>query len=273
MFGAVKRMVLNTSAFLGRQVFLGVKQWRELSEVALRTAYFTLRGGLRLRRWREIVNQMYQVGNRSLLFIVFTMGFFGMILTFQSAIQVKRIIGNLDLLGPVFLKNLVRDWGPSIGALMIATRVGSGIAAEIGSMVVTDQVNALRMSSADPVDYLIVPRFIATTIMVVVLSIISVFVAHMAGALTAHHSFQVSYETYMGTQFVEGLDVIMGLTKAVAYGMTIPILAGWCGLATTGGSEGVGWSTTKAVVATSFAVIFLNVVISTVFYFIETAIA
>ncbi len=112
---------------------------------------------------------MYEIGNRSLFFLSITMGFIGMILVYQAGLQAKRVVPDFTLLGATYLELLVRDFAASIGALMLATRVGAGIAAEIGSMVVTEQVDALRMCAADPIDYLIVPRFLASIVMTTVL--------------------------------------------------------------------------------------------------------
>jgi len=260
-----RQHILSFVGTLGALVLAGIAEMRTLLWVAGRTFYFTLqRPGSRKKG--EVVRQMFQIGNRSLLFITATMGFMGMIMNYQGCLQAQKIVGNLDLIGVGFLQLLVRDFGPSIGAIMVATRVGSGIAAEIGSMVVTDQVDALRMCGADPVNYLIVPRFVATTVMMLVLTIWACFVAHMAGMLTAHFSFQVAYETYLQTYMVTAADVVTGIVKSVVFGMTIPIIAGWCGLGTRGGSEGVGWATTKAVVASSFAVIFENLLLSSAAY-------
>jgi phospholipid/cholesterol/gamma-HCH transport system permease protein len=260
-----RQRFLSFAGTVGGILLTGISEMRSLAWVAGRTFYFTFRSPAS-RKKGEVVRQMFQIGNRSLLFITATMGFLGMIMIFQGCLQAQKIIGNLDLIGVGFLQLLVRDFGPSIGAIMVATRVGSGIAAEIGSMVVTDQVDALRMCGADPVNYLIVPRFIATTVMMLILTIYACLVAHMAGMLTAHFSFQVPYETYLQTYMVTAADVLTGIVKAIVFGMTIPIIAGWCGLSTHGGSEGVGWATTKAVVASSFAVILENLLLTSAAY-------
>ena len=270
MVQAVKRGFSGIAISIGDAVISSIREAKSLLWVAMRTYQFSVRGA-KSRKPGEVVRQMFQVGNKSVVFVSFTMGFLGMIMVFQSCLQAQRIIGNLDLIGPIFLQLLIRDFGPSICALMVATRVGSGIAAEIGSMVVTDQVDALRMCGADPVNYLIVPRFLATTVMMLALAIWAVLIAHMAGMFTAHFGFKVAFETYLKIHLVTASDVITGCVKAVSYGMAIPIIAGWCGLVTSGGSEGVGWATTKAVVSTSFAVIILNLVISSFAYMLTGA--
>lgn len=267
MVQAVRKGFSGLAISVGDAVLSGAREARSLLWVGARTFRFAVNGA-KTRKKGEVFRQMWQVGNGSLLFVTATMGFLGMIMVFQSCLQAQRIIGNLDLIGPIFLQLLIRDFGPSICALMVATRVGSGIAAEIGSMVVTDQVDALRMCGADPVNYLIVPRFLATTVMMFILAIYAVCVAHLAGMFTAHTGFRVAYDTYLQIHLVSGSDVATGCVKALTFGMTIPIIAGWCGLVTSGGSEGVGWATTKAVVSTSFAVIILNLVISSLAFLI-----
>ena len=205
---------------------------------------------------------MFEIGNKSLFFLSITMGFIGMILVYQAGLQAKRIVPDFSMLGATYLELLVRDIAASIGALMLATRVGAGIAAEIGSMVVTEQIDALRMCAADPIDFLIVPRFKASLVMTLILVVWAGTVAFVAGAVTAHMAFDVPYRTFFNMRLVDAGDVITGFVKCIAYGAAIPIVSGYCGLSTFGGSEGVGWATTRAVVSSSLAVIMLNVFIS-----------
>src|SRR5438067_379862 len=135
----------------------------EAAALLRRVALRTFAGALRGRRPQgEVVNQLFQVGNRSLVFVAVTLGFIGMVLVFQTCLQVNRITGDLSQVGAEFIKILVHEFGPSLTAMMLATRVGAGIAAEIGSMVVTEQVDALRMNNVDPIDYLIIPGFPAS---------------------------------------------------------------------------------------------------------------
>ena len=228
-----------------------------------RTFGATWRGVFRSQRPPgETANQMYIIGNKSLLFVAVTLGFIGMVMVYQSCLQLNRITGDLSQLGPEFLKLLIQDFGPSITALMLATRVGAGIAAEIGSMKVTEQVDALRMSGVTPVDYLIAPRFIATVVMGAVLTVFGVLVAYCAGGLTAWSSFDLNLRTFFDVRRVELFDVTLGLVKTLSYGMAIPVISGFCGLRARGSSEGVGAATTAAVIGSSLAVIVLNFIIS-----------
>src|SRR3954468_7338959 len=196
---------------------------RELYSVFVRTLYYTFRGR---REKGALAQQMYEMGNKSVFFLSVTMGFIGMILVYQAGLQAKRIVPDFSMLGATYLELLVRDFAASIGALMLATRVGAGIAAEIGSMVVTEQVDALRMSAADPIDFLIVPRFLASLFMTVMLIIWAGTISLLAGAATAYIAFDVSPETFFNISLVDVGDLTTGLTKCFAYGAAIPVVSG-----------------------------------------------
>ena len=223
------------------------------------TLFYTV---FRKVRWSEVLRQMYDVGNRSVMFICVVLGFLGMILIYQSGFQAQRIVGDLQLLGALYLQMLFREFGPTITALMLATRVGTGIAAEVGSMVVTEQVDALRMSGADPVQYLVVPRFLATLVMTLVLACLAVVVSFGTGMFVAFTVFEVNPATFYNTSMIQWGDLIIFVMKSVAYGIAVPIIAAEAGLSAFGGSEGVGWATTKSVVNASLAVTFLDFLLS-----------
>jgi phospholipid/cholesterol/gamma-HCH transport system permease protein len=212
----------------------------------------------------EIARQMHAIGNRSLLFVMVTLGFVGMVMVYQTCLLTTQVVDGRGQVGAQFARLLVLDVGPSLTAMMLATRVGAGIAAEIGSMKVTEQIDALRMSAVTPVDYLIVPRFFACVLMTVVLSIFGMAASWAAGGLTGYYSFQINPRTFFDLSMVAPAHVVLGMTKAVAYGAAIPIVAGWCGLRARGSSEGVGAATTAAVIGSSFAVIVLDFIISAI---------
>jgi phospholipid/cholesterol/gamma-HCH transport system permease protein len=131
-------------------------------------------------------------------------------------------------------------------------------------MKVTEQIDALRMSGVAPIDYLVVPRFLACVLMTVVLSIFGMLVAFATGGLTGYLSFDINPRLFFSLAQVEPKHAVLGLTKALAYGMAIPVVSGFCGLRAKGSSEGVGWATTAAVIGSSFAVIALDFLISSV---------
>jgi phospholipid/cholesterol/gamma-HCH transport system permease protein len=222
------------------------------------------------RYWRgarppgELARQMYLVGNKSLVFVAVTLGFIGMVMVYQTCLLTTQVVDGRGQVGQQWARLLVIDVGPSLTAMMLATRVGAGIAAEIGSMKVTEQIDALRMSGVNPIDYLIVPRFFACTVMMVVLSMFGMAVAWGTGGLTGYYSFQINPRIFFDMSMVAPSHMALGMIKAVAFGMAIPVVSGFCGLRARGSSEGVGWATTAAVIGSSFAVLVLDFLISTV---------
>jgi len=210
----------------------------------------------------EVGRQLHEIGNRSVVFIVVTLGFIGMVMTYEACLQLARVTGDFSQVGSQLLRLIVSDFGPTLTALMLATRVGAGIAAEIGSMKVTEQIDALRMSGVLPIDYLIVPRFVASLVMTLALSVLGGLVMYAAGGLTAKYSFGVNPGLFFDASMIRGRHVVLLIVKAVSYGAAIPVVAGFCGLRARGSSEGVGWATTAAVIGGSFAVIVLDFVIS-----------
>ena len=210
----------------------------------------------------ELWRQLYSIGNRSLVFILVTLGFIGMVLTYESCLQLSRVTGDFSQIGVQTLRLIISDFGPTLTALMLATRVGAGIAAEIGSMKVTEQIDALRMSGVLPIDYLIVPRFLASLVMTLVLTVFGSLVMFGAGGLTARYSFGVNPHVYFDPSLIRGRHIALLIIKAGAFGAAIPVIAGFCGLRARGSSEGVGWATTAAVIGGSFAVIVLDFIIS-----------
>jgi phospholipid/cholesterol/gamma-HCH transport system permease protein len=207
---------------------------------------------------RRYLQALHDVGTRSVFFIVVTLGFVGAIMMLHGGYQASRIMGDSTLVGPQIMPLIIRQLGPTLTGLMIATRVGTGLAARIGSMVVTEQVDALRLCNASPVDYLIRPNWLASIIMVPLLTVVGIAAAFVSGMLTAYLIFHTAPAVYADMGFVSGLDALEAVLKAIAYGVVIPIIAGGCGLATHGGSTGVGRATTQAVVLCSLAVIVLD---------------
>lgn len=259
--GLIERPERGVIGGIGAGVMGLARSGAELYSVFVRTLYYCWFGRTEPG---AIVRQMYEIGNKSIFFLSVVMGFIGMILVYQAGLQTLRVLPDLQLLGATFLELLVRDLAASIGALMLATRVGAGIAAEVGSMVVTEQVDALKMSAADPIDYLVKPRFIASVVMTTVLIVWAGGIATLSGLLTGWAMFDLHPRTFFNLQMVDAGDLTVGLAKCVAYGAAIPVVSAHSGLTTHGGSEGVGWATTRAVVNSSLAVIILNMFISAV---------
>ena len=248
---------------LGARTLAVLAAATELVSVATQTLSGAVFGYWRGKRPRgAIARQLYFVGNRSLLFVLVTLGFVGMVMVYQTCLLTTKVVDGRNMVGAQWARLLVLDVGPSLTAMMLATRVGAGIAAEVGSMKVTEQLDALRMSGVTPVRYLIVPRFLACVIMAVVLTMFGMAASWGAGGLTGYYSFQINPRTFFDLSLVQPSHVAVGLTKALAFGAAIPIVSGFCGLRATGSSEGVGAAATSAVIGASFAVLVLDVLIS-----------
>lgn len=246
---------------LSQELEFYIGELKDLYQVFLRALYYCVRGK---REKGDVLKQCFAIGNESIFFMSVTMGFIGAIIVFQLAMQTKRVVPDLSLMGAMYIKLLVRDLGPSVGAMPLATRVGAGIAAQIGSMVVTEQTDALRMSAADPVDYLVVPRLIASTIMGTVVLLIGGGVAYFAGMFIAAYQFDVNPNTFMNWSMLTWGDVVLGFLKCLTYGGAMAIVSSQRGLRCFGGSEGVGIATTEAVVGSLFAIIVLNLILSVI---------
>ena len=206
--------------------------------------------------FRDVIEQFEAIGIGSLSVVLLTGFFTGAVLALQSGITLDQF-GARPFVGRLISASMIKELGPVLTALMLAGRVGSGIAAELGSMVVTDQINALRALGTDPIRKLVVPRVLAGFFMAPVLTVISDTVGIIGGWLIAVFQLRVASSLYW-TSVVDGLyldDAWMGLVKPFCLGYAIVTIGCHVGLRTSGGTQGVGRSTTNAVVAASVAVI------------------
>ena len=213
--------------------------------------------------FRDVVEQFDAIGVGSLTVVLLTGMFTGMVLALQSGMTLDQF-GARSMVGRLVSASMVKELGPVLTGLMVAGRVGSGIAAELGSMVVTDQIAALRALGTDPVRKLVVPRILAGLIMVPVLTVISSAVGMVGGWIVTVGVLRVASSVYWNS-VVQGLfiqDVWMGLIKPFVLGFTIVSLGCHVGLRTSGGTQGVGRSTTNAVVASSVAVIAVDYLVT-----------
>ena len=204
----------------------------------------------------DIVEQFDAIGVGSLTVVLLTGFFTGAVLALQSGLTLDQF-GARPVVGRLVSASMVKELGPVLTGLMLTGRIGSGIAAELGSMAVTDQINALRALGTDPIRKLAVPRLLAGFLMAPVLTVIADFVGILGGWLVARFQLQVASSLYWSstTQSLYMADVWMGLIKPFVLGFVIVSIACHVGLRTTGGTQGVGKSTTLAVVAGSVAVI------------------
>jgi phospholipid/cholesterol/gamma-HCH transport system permease protein len=205
---------------------------------------------------RDLVQQFDQIGWGSLTVVILTGLFTGAVLALQSGMTLDQF-GARPFVGRLVSASMVKELGPVLTALMLTSRVGSAIAAELGSMVVAEQVNALRALGTDPVRKLVVPRVLAGTLMCPVLTVVSDCVGVVGGWLIATLQLRVASSVYW-TSVLDGLyrqDPWMGLIKPFFLGFAIVSIACHVGLRTRGGTQGVGRAVTNAVVTASVAVL------------------
>ncbi|MGB7220694.1 MAG: ABC transporter permease [Vicinamibacterales bacterium] len=205
--------------------------------------------------FRDIVEQFDAIGVASLTVVLLTGFFTGAVLALQAGLTLDTF-GARPVVGRLVATSMILELGPVLTALMLSGRVGSGIAAELGSMVVTDQINALRALGTDPIRKLVVPRVLAGIFMAPVLTVISDFLGMVGGWVVAKYQLQVASGLYWSSvRRLYTEDLMMGLIKPFVLGFVIVTIACHVGLRTTGGTQGVGKSTTEAVVAGSVGVI------------------
>ncbi len=214
---------------------------------------------------RDFIQQMDTIGVAS-LFIVLLTGFFtGMVLALQSAVEMKQF-GATIYIGRLVGASAVRELGPVLTALMVTGRAGAGMAAAIGAMRVTEQVDALRTMGVDPVRKLVTPRVLAALIMLPILTIIADLIAILGGLLIAVTQLDLTADLYMRSVYLTlaesgfilrfvPIDLVQGLLKPVAFGGIMSLTSCYYGLRTEGGTEGVGRSTTQAVVTSSILIL------------------
>lgn len=214
-----------------------------------------------------ILKQFLQIGYYSLPVVGLTAIFSGAVLALQSYSGFSRFNAE-STIATVVVLSITRELGPVLAGLMVAGRVGASMAAEIGTMKVTEQIDALRTLSTNPFRYLVAPRVIAGVLMLPLLVLIADIIGVMGGYLVSVHSLGFSPGPYIANslKFLEKIDVISGLVKAGFFGFVISIMGCYFGYNSKGGAEGVGVATTNAVVASSITILLLNYIITGWFF-------
>ena len=215
----------------------------------------------------NIIEQMALVGPESLLIALVTSTTIGMVFTIQVAREFINI-GAGQIVGGVLSLALTRELAPVLTAVVLAGRVGSAFAAEIGTMKVSEQIDALYILKTDPVDYLVIPRVIACCIMLPLLTIVSIVAGMIGGLIIANSIFGLPVRIFLDSarNFLNVWDICSAPIKAVCFGALISIIGCSWGLTTTGGAKGVGQSTTTAVVTSLLAIFISNFFLSWVMF-------
>src|SRR5258707_7078369 len=243
-----------------KESVLAVQDWSQLAGASIRNVF---------KRPRYMADIMYQadlIGVGSLPIVVLTGFFTGAVLALQSSATLVKF-GSLSLTGQLVSLSMVRELGPVLTSLMVAGRNASGMASELGSMKVTEQIDAMRALGTDPYKKLVTPRVISTVVMMFFLTIISDLVGLIGGWIIAYAMLGLDSTQYWNSayQVLKYNDVITCLVKTIVFGFIIATIGCFYGINTKGGTQGVGRATTQAVVASSLAILAVDAVLTQLF--------
>lgn len=258
--GGLVRWLVDWIADLGDVVIGWVTGLGSISVFAFQTLQWLFS---RLPRRETLLPAFYQIGVLSLPVVALTGTFIGIILAVQSYAQFRLM--NLETrLGAVINMSLVRELGPVLAATMLAGRVGSSMAAELGTMRVTEQIDALASMGANPISYLVVPRFLACLILIPCLTVMADFMGVVGAAYYSVYVLQIDWFHYIhnSAQFVGLFDLFSGVVKSLSFGAAIALIGCHRGFHCDAGAEGVGKAATAAFVQSFCVILFLDMVLN-----------
>lgn len=217
--------------------------------------------------WPAIVAQIIRVGVRSIFIVSLVSGAVGFILAFQLSPPLDQF-GRRDLVGNIISVAVLRELGPLIGAIVLTGFAGASIAAEIGTMVVSEEIEALEAHALNPVRFLVVPRVVAAVVSMTALAVISCFMSISASILVAITVLEIPYTQYMSNMLEQSqlVDLLTGLGKATVFGLLIGSIACANGLKVKGGAAGVGHATTATVVECVVAIVLADLAFTAIFF-------
>jgi phospholipid/cholesterol/gamma-HCH transport system permease protein len=252
-------MVIDAIANIGRVTLGTVDGVGQFVRFCFATLAWFIRGAGGFGRMGLLLPQLYQVGTRSIPVVALVGAFVGMVLGVEAYDQFAAI-GQESRLGGIIGISVVKQIGPVLAAVMIAGRVGGAVSAEVGTMKVTEQLDALRVMGADPISYLVVPRVAACLVMVPVLTVFSNLVGIFGGWLVVVRGFGVDGGDYweFSRAFISGYDIFTGLAKSLVFGLAIGLISCYKGFNCEPGASGVGRAATDAFVTSFIAIIIVN---------------
>ncbi len=247
------KLIITLLDHLGKRILSSVEELGKIITLFFSVLLWMFRPPLKAK---NIFKQMEFVGVRSIVVVVLTGCFTGMVMTLQSY-HGFRLFGAESMVSSAVALGMTRELGPVLTALMVTARAGSAMAAEIGTMKVTEQIDALYVMAANPVKHLIVPRVIAGVSMVPLLTVISDFVGIIGGYFVGVILLDINSGIFIKnmTDHVQESDIFNGLIKAACFGLILTLVGCYKGFNTRGGAEGVGRATTEAVVLASISIL------------------
>jgi phospholipid/cholesterol/gamma-HCH transport system permease protein len=258
---------------VGRSTLSFFRQSSEVLAMLGQTLYWSVAGPFRKKpiSRKNFFTQTIFSGLDSVLIVFFVDFFIGMVLAMQSAYQLEQMGATIYVAALVGV-SMTREIGPVLTSLVIAGRVGAAITAELATMKVTEQVEALETLSLNPVRYLVAPRFLALLLMLPCLVILGNIIGMLGGYVIGVTQLGLGSHLYIDTtlEFLTRKDILTGLLKTAVFSMIISMIACHQGLYTEGGAEGVGRSTTKSVVLSFILIIVADAILTAIFYFVGT---
>ena len=252
-------MLATNLAYVGNKVIDALEGFGQFARFAGSTWSWLFRGIKSWTRPSQLMPLFYQIGTKSIGVVIIVGMFIGMVLAIETYQQFKSI-GQEARLGGIIGISVVKQIGPVLAAVMIAGRVGGSISAELGSMRVTEQIDAMRAMGADPIAYLVVPRVVACVIMVPLLTIFSNLTGVLGGWFICVRGYGVNEQDYwdFSARFVPTYDILVGLGKSFFFGIAIGLISCFKGFYCKSGAEGVGRAATQAFVTSFIAIIVMN---------------
>lgn len=255
---------------IGGLILRTIKHIFSIFALLLETLYWIFIGPFRKKGMnrKNIFDQMVFAGIKSTLIVCFVSIFTGIVLAMQSAYQLEKL-GAVMYVASLVSISMTRELGPVLVALVVAGRVGAAITAEIGSMKVTEQIEALQTIALNPVRFLVVPKFLGLLVMLPCLTILGDIIGMIGGYLVGVLNLHINSALYIDItfKFLKLKDVYTGLMKSVVFAMIISLIGCYEGLNTQGGAEGVGKYTTISVVTSFILIILADCVLTAMFYF------
>ncbi|MGB2630473.1 MAG: ABC transporter permease [Candidatus Omnitrophota bacterium] len=255
---------------IGKSFFNVVAEVKAVMGLLFDTVSCIVSGPLKRKMagWDSIVHQMVFAGAQSVTIVFFVSLFTGVVIAMQSAYQLADF-GATIYVAPMVSISMARELGPVFTALVVTGRVGSAITAELGTMKVSEQIEALEVMALDPVRFLVVPRFLALLIMLPCLTVMSDMVGVLGGLFVGIFQLDLNIHRYwrFTFDFLTWKDVWTGLIKSIGFAMVISMISCYVGITTSGGAEGVGKSTTRSVVLCFIMIILVDVLFTQLFYF------
>ena len=257
----------NAALALGGQSLRMLELLGGLSQLTYQTFYCAFTPPYNLR---ALIQQVDHIGVKSISIASVAAIFTGLVLALQTAYGLGRF-GAKGYVGIIVSLSMVRELGPVLTALLVGGRVSSGITAELGSMKVTEQIDAMRAMGANPIKKLVVPRVLSAMLVLPLLTVMADILGILGGMVISRHEFLVDYRLYYNTvtRNLALADIVSGLGKTVIFGFIIAIVGCYKGLETAGGTEGLGKATTATVVTSAISVIISDFFLTKFFWWLE----